>query len=179
MSASPSATHAASASREHHPDALQLLMAEHREVKTMFQQYQKLADAGGKGDERMLLASQICVALTVHTQMEEEILYPAARTVLTKDEDIVDEAYVEHAGAKSLIAQIKTMTSDQPLFDAKVKVLGEYIDHHVKEEETEFFPKLRKTRLDLDALAERLAARKTALMSQAEDAAQPAHTLQS
>jgi hemerythrin superfamily protein len=149
-------------------DALQLLMAEHREVKAMFQQYQKLADAGGRGDERMLIASQICVALTVHTQVEEEILYPAAREVLTRDEDIVDEAYVEHAGAKTLIAQIKTMTSDQPLFDAKVKVLGEYIDHHVKEEETEFFPKLRKTSMDLDAMGEQIAARKKQLMAMPE-----------
>ena len=146
-------------------DALQLLMAEHREVKAMFQQYQKLADAGGKGDERMLLASQICVALTLHTQVEEEILYPAARTVLTRDEDIVDEAYVEHAGAKTLIAQIKTMTSDQPMFDARVKVLGEYIDHHVREEENEFFPKLRKTSLDLAAMGEQIAARKHRLMA--------------
>ena len=168
MSATQPATHTKSASQPQHQDALQLLMAEHREVKAMFQHYQKLADAGGKGDERMLLASQICVALTVHTQMEEEILYPAARTVLTKDEDIVDEAYVEHAGAKSLIAQIKTMTSDQPLFDAKVKVLGEYIDHHVKEEETEFFPKLRKTALDLDAMGDQLAARKKQLMAMPE-----------
>jgi hemerythrin superfamily protein len=147
---------------------LQLLMAEHREVKAMFQRYQKLADAGGRGDERMLLASQICVALTVHTQMEEELLYPAAREVLAKDEDIVDEAYVEHAGAKNLIAQIKTMTSDQPLYDAKVKVLGEYIDHHVKEDESEFFPKLRKTALDLDAMGDRMAARKKQLMAQPE-----------
>jgi hemerythrin superfamily protein len=146
-------------------DALQLLMAEHREVKAMFQQYQKLADAGGKGDERMLLASQICVALTLHTQVEEEILYPAARTVLTRDEDIVDEAYVEHAGAKTLISQIKTMTSDQPMFDARVKVLGEYIDHHVREEENEFFPKLRKTSLDLAAMGEQIAARKHRLMA--------------
>ena len=168
MSATQPATHAKPASHPQHQDALQLLMSEHREVKAMFQQYQKLADAGGKGDERMLLASQICVALTVHTQMEEEILYPAARTVLTKDEDIVDEAYVEHAGAKSLIAQIKTMTSDQPLFDAKVKVLGEYIDHHVKEEETEFFPKLRKTALDLDAMGHQLTERKKQLMAMPE-----------
>ena len=167
MSATQPAAHAASTSQPHQ-DALQLLMAEHREVKTMFQRYQKLADAGGKGDERMLLASQICVALAVHTQVEEEILYPAARTVLTHDEDIVDEAYVEHAGAKSLVAQIKTMTSDQPLFDAKVHVLGEYIDHHVKEEETEFFPKLRKTSLDLDALGDQIAARKKQLMAMPE-----------
>jgi len=153
---------------ETHKDILQLLMAEHREVKAMFQQYRKLVDAGGKGDERMLIASQICVALTLHTQVEEEILYPAAREVLTRDEDLVDEAYVEHAGAKSLIAQIKTRTSDQPLFDAKVHVLGEYIDHHVREEENEFFPKLRKTTLDLDAMGERMLERRKALMAQPE-----------
>jgi hemerythrin superfamily protein len=165
MSATQPTSHASAALQDPAKDALQLLMAEHREVKAMFQRYQKLADAGGRGDECMLLASQICVALTVHTQMEEQVLYPAARTVLTRDEDIVDEAYVEHAGAKSLIAQIKTMTSDQPLYDAKVKVLGEYIDHHVKEEETEFFPKLRKTSLDLDAMGEQLAALKVKLMA--------------
>ena len=168
MSATHASASAHAASQPPHQDALQLLMAEHREVKAMFQQYEKLAEAGGKGDERMLLASQICVALTVHTQVEEEILYPAAREVLTKDEDIVDEAYVEHAGAKSLIAQIKTMTTDQPLFDAKVKVLGEYIDHHVKEEETEFFPKLRKTSLDLVAMGEQIAERKKQLMAMPE-----------
>ena len=155
-------------SQEPHKDILQLLMAEHREVKAMFDQYKKLADAGGKGDERMLLASQICVALTLHTQVEEEILYPAAREALTKDEDIVDEAYVEHAGAKTLIAQLKTMTSDQPLFDAKVKVLGEYVKHHVKEEEQPggIFAQAKKGDEDLDAMGERLKARKEELMAQ-------------
>lgn len=151
-------------------DALLSLMAEHSEVKALFQRFQKLADAGARDDDRMLLASQICVALTLHMQMEEEILYPAARTVLTQDKDTVDEAYVEHAGARTLIAQIKTMTTDQPLYDAKVKVLGEYVDHHVREEETEFFPKLRKTSLDLDAMGEHLAARKMQLMAQPEPA---------
>jgi hemerythrin superfamily protein len=168
MSITQPTTTARSSPQEAPPDALQLLMSEHREVKAMFQQYQKLADAGGKGDERMLLASQICVALTLHTQVEEEILYPAAREALTSDEDIVDEACVEHAGAKTLIAQLKTMTSDQPLFDAKVKVLGEYIDHHVKEEESEFFPKLRRTALDLEAMGERIAQRKRQLMAMPE-----------
>jgi hypothetical protein len=168
MSATQTTASAHASSQPPHQDALQLLMAEHREVKAMFEQYEKLAEAGGRGDERMLLASQICVALSVHTQVEEEILYPAARTVLTHDEDIVDEAYVEHASAKSLVAQIKTMTSDQPLFDAKVHVLGEYIAHHVKEEETEFFPKLRKTSLDLDALGDRIAERKKQLMAMPE-----------
>jgi hemerythrin superfamily protein len=150
-------------------DALQLLMADHREVKAMFQQYQKLADADEPEDERTLLANQICVALTVHTQIEEEILYPAARKVLTKDEDIVDEAYVEHAGAKNLIAQIRGMSHEEPLYDAKVKVLGEYIDHHVKEEESDFFPKLRKTSLDLDAMGAQLATRKNELMTTTDE----------
>jgi hemerythrin superfamily protein len=168
MPATPHPTPVHTGPQETHKDILQLLVAEHREVQAMFQQYRKLAEAGGKGDERMLLASQICVALTLHTQVEEEILYPAARVVLTRDEDLVDEAYVEHAGAKSLIAQIKTMTSDQPLFDAKVHVLGEYIAHHVKEEENEFFPKLRKTTLDLDAMGERMVELRKALMAQPE-----------
>ena len=152
-------------------DALQLLMADHHEVKAMFQQYQKLADADKPDDERTLLANQICAALTVHTQIEEEILYPAARAVLTKDEDMVDEAYVEHASAKNLIAQIKDADHDEPMYDAKVKVLGELIDHHVQEEETEFFPKLRKTSLDLDALGAQLAERKTRLMTETDDIA--------
>lgn len=150
------------------PDALHLLMAEHREVKAMFQRFHKLAEAGGRGDERMLLASQICVALALHAQVEEEILYPAAREVLAGDEEIVDEAWVEHAGAKTLIAQLKTMTSDQPLFDARVKVLGEYIDHHVREEESQMFPKLRKSPLDLEALGEQIAQRKKQLMAMPE-----------
>jgi len=165
MSTSQPATHAHAAQQDSSQDALQLLTADHREVKAMFQQYDKLAEAGGRGDERMLLASQICVALTLHAQVEEEILYPAARQALTSDEDLVDEAYVEHASAKSLVAQIKTMTSDQPLFDAKLKVLGEYVDHHVKEEEIELFPKLRKSRLDLGAMGERIAQRKKQLMA--------------
>ena len=169
MSAHPQATHGHAAAHETHQDALQLLMAEHREVKALFQQYQKLADAGGRGDERMLLASQICVALTAHTQMDEEILYPAAREVLTRDEDIVDEAYVEHAGAKGLIAQIKTMTSDQPLFDPKVKVTWVNTSPITSRKlESEFFPKLRKTALDLAAMGERMAARRQQLMAQPE-----------
>ena len=165
MPASPSATQAHAAQE---PDALQLLKAEHRDVRTMFRLYDKLAEAGGKGDERMLLASQICVALALHMQVEEEILYPAARRVLASREDIVDAAYVEHACAKSLVAQVKTMTSDQPLFDARVKVLGEYVAHHIREEENELFPKLREAALDLEAMGERIVARKRQLMATPE-----------
>ena len=168
MPASPPAPAADAASQATSTDIVQLLTAEHREVEAMFQHYHQLAEAGGKGNERMLLASQICVALTLHAQVEEEILYPAARTALASDDDLVDEAYVEHASAKSLVAQLKTMTSDQPLFDARVKVLGEYIDHHVQEEESRFFPKLRKTGLDLEAMGERIIERKKQLMAMPE-----------
>jgi len=168
MPASPPAPAAHAATHATSTDIVQLLTAEHREVEAMFQHYHQLAEAGGKGDERMLLASQICVALTLHTQLEEEILYPAARTVLASDGDLVDEAYVEHASAKSLVAQLKTMTSDQPLFDAKVKVLGEYVDHHVREEEDQLFPRLRRSALDLQGMGARMVERKKQLMAMPE-----------
>ena len=167
MPASRPAPHAHVASHDS-PDILQLLTAEHREVKAMFQHYHRLAEAGGKGDERMLLASQICVELTLHTQVEEEILYPAARAALLHDGELVDEAYVEHASAKSLVSQVKTMTSDQPLFDARVKVLGEYVDHHVREEENELFPRVRKAALDLQDMGARMAERRKQLMAMPE-----------
>jgi len=168
MPASQPAPHPHAASHDTSRDILQLLAAEHREVKAMFQHYHQLAEAGGKGEDRMLLASQICVALTLHAQVEEEILYPAARTALAHDADLVDEAYVEHASAKSLVAQIKTMTSDQPLFDARVKVLSEYVGHHVREEENELFPKLRKAALDLQAMGAHMAQRRQQLMAMPE-----------
>jgi hemerythrin-like domain-containing protein len=101
----------------------------------------------------------------VHATIEEEIFYPAAREGI-KDEDLVDEATVEHASAKDLIAQIQQSEPDEELYDAKVKVLGEYIDHHVKEEEGELFPQARRAKLDLDALGEQLLERKSELMSE-------------
>ena len=152
-------------------DAIQLLMNDHREVKAMFQQYRKLVDSGGSDDDKMLLAEQICVALTVHTQLEEEVFYPASREVLTDDHGVVDEAYVEHASAKALVAQIKDATPDSPLYDAKVTVLDEYIDHHVHEEETTLFPKLRGSSLDLAQLGARMAQRKIELMSETGETA--------
>jgi hemerythrin-like domain-containing protein len=101
----------------------------------------------------------------VHAQIEEEIFYPAAREAL-KEQDLIDEATVEHASAKDLIAQIEQAQAGDELFDAKVIVLGEYIKHHVKEEHNEMFPKLKKTKLDLKALGEQLAERKEALMAE-------------
>ena len=144
------------------PDAVKLLMADHKEVKGLFAQYHKLIDADAGADKRQALAQQICAMLTVHATVEEEIFYPAARTALD-DEDMLDEAEVEHASAKELIAQIESMGADDDLYDAKVTVLGEYIDHHVKEEEGEMFPKCRKSAMDLGALGEELDARKAEL----------------
>ena len=137
----------------------------------LFKQYDKLADARASNSDREALAGQICMLLTVHATCEEEIFYPAARAA-NVDSDLLDEAEVEHASAKDLIAQIRAMAPGEELYDAKVKVLGEYIDHHVEEEEGEMFPKCRKSDMDLAGLAERLAARKAELMEDEEEMAQ-------
>ena len=141
-------------------DAIALLEADHRQVEGWFDDYQAL-DAD---DAKKALADKICLALKVHTQIEEELFYPPAREA-TGDTDLLDEAVVEHAGAKTLIAEIEAMRPGQPLYDAKVKVLGEQVRHHVEEEETELFPEVRETKIDLDALGAKLAARKAELMA--------------
>jgi hemerythrin superfamily protein len=153
-------------------DATALLMRDHAEVKKLFKQYEKLADAEAGGDERQALAEQICAMLTVHATIEEEIFYPAAREAEVES-DLLDEAEVEHASAKELIAQIQGMGPDDELYDAKVTVLGEYIDHHVQEEEGEIFPKCRKAGMDLADLAQQLSERKAELMEE-EGEGQPA-----
>jgi hypothetical protein len=143
-------------------DAIKLLKDDHREVKAWFKEYEKLEDDG----EKQALANKICLALTVHTQIEEEIFYPAARGEID-DDDLLDEAEVEHASAKQLIAEIQGMKVGDRLFDAKVTVLGEYIDHHVEEEESEMFPESRDSDLDLKTLGIQLAERKAELMAAA------------
>ena len=147
-------------------DATVLLQRDHADVKKLFRQYEKLADAEADGEERQALAMQICQMLTVHATIEEEIFYPAAREAEVED-DLLDEAEVEHASAKDLIAQIHAMDPHDDLYDAKVKVLGEYIDHHVKEERNEMFPKARAARkLDLVAMRDEIEARKEELMAE-------------
>lgn len=143
-------------------DAISLLKADHKEVKTYFKQYEGLKDEA----EKQALADKICRVLTVHAQIEEEIYYPAARAAID-DHDLLDEAEVEHGSAKQLIAEIQAMKAADRLFDAKVTVLGEYIDHHVEEEEKEMFPESRSSDLDLKALGAQLAERKAELMAQA------------
>jgi hemerythrin-like domain-containing protein len=150
------------------PDACSLLDTDHKNVKKMFTAYEELAHsrAAGAPDKKRELAQQICMELTVHTQIEEEIFYPAVREAI-KDTDLLDEAEVEHASAKDLIAQLQDATDIDEKFDAKVKVLGEYIDHHVKEERNELFPKARAAHgLDLVGMREQLAQRKEELMAE-------------
>ena len=148
-------------------DACDLLDADHRNVKKMFKQYEELSQSRARNvsQKKKDLAEQICMELTVHAQIEEEIFYPALRDAL-KDTDMLDEAQVEHDTAKDLIAQIQASEPDD-MYDAKVKVLGEYIDHHVKEERNEMFTKARASRkLDLVSMRDELEARKEELMSE-------------
>jgi hemerythrin superfamily protein len=142
-------------------DAIALLTADHREVEKYFADFEKARTDKRKGE----LAAKICLALKVHTQIEEESFYPTSRQYLD-DEDIVDEAVVEHASAKELIAQIEAMEPGDELYDAKVKVLSEMIEHHVKEEEKEYFPQVKKTDMDLQAIGAQMAARKKELMAE-------------
>lgn len=155
-------TRRSSASAKKPADAIALLKADHKEVDAMFKAYDKTDDDAKKQE----LANNICMALTVHAQIEEEIFYPAAYEALDEDgDDLLDEAEVEHASCKALIAEIEAMSVGEPLFDAKIKVLGEYIKHHVEEEETELFPECRDAKMDLKALGEQLAIRKQELMA--------------
>ena len=144
-------------------DAVDLLIADHREVHGLFVDYKKLVERHAGADERQPLAEEICTMLTVHTAIEEELFYPAAREAQV-DSALLDEAEVEHQSLKDLIAQLRAMGGDEPLYDAKVTVLGEYVDHHVKEERDELFPKA-KANLDLGALGDQLRERQEALQN--------------
>lgn len=142
-------------------DAIAMLTAEHREVKQMFEQFEQMTDRAKVSKKK--LADQICEALILHTAIEEEIFYPAVREAVDEAEDKLDEALVEHASAKDLIAQIQEMDPGDELYDAKVKVLSEQVEHHVEEEEKEMFPMAKKGGLDLAALGEEMAQRKQEL----------------
>ena len=140
-------------------DAVDLLDADHVAVKKLFQQFNKLAESDAPAEQRKQVAHRICLELTVHAQVEEELFYPPVREATGKD-DLMDEADVEHASAKDLIAQIGDMQADESHFNAKVKVLGEMIDHHVTEEREKMFPEARKSGLDLVAMVPQLEERK-------------------
>lgn len=151
-------------------DAVDLLDADHKLAQKLFLDYQALCDDGAPSKDRQKLALKICQDLTVHTQIEEEIFYPALRGHI-RDEDLLDEANVEHQSAKDLIAQIEQASEVDDMFDARVKVLGEYIDHHVKEERNELFPQARDSGVDLVSLGELLRLRKVDLMEEQTAAA--------
>lgn len=146
-------------------DAIALLKADHRAVEELFEKFE-----GAKGDGvKQKIALQICLELTVHAQIEEEIFYPACEGKI--DEDLLKEAYVEHDGAKVLIAEIEAGTPSDDFYDAKVKVLSEQIEHHVEEEEKRMegmFSQARKAGLDMDALGDQLLARKKELTASYE-----------
>jgi hypothetical protein len=147
------------------PDAIALLKADHREVEELFEKFEKASSDGTKRK----LAERICMELTVHAMIEEEIFYPACEGKI--EEDLIKEAYVEHDGAKVLIAEIEAGGPDDEFYDAKVKVLSEQIEHHVEEEEKRMegmFSQARKAGLDMDALGEQLRARKEELIAQYE-----------
>ena len=144
------------------PDAIALLKADHRKVEELFAAFEKASGDGRK----QKLAEQICMELTVHTKIEEDVFYPACEGAV--EQDLLDEAYVEHDGAKVLIAEIEAGGPDDEFYDAKVKVLSEMIEHHVEEEEKRvegMFAQARKAGLDMDDLGERMAMEKEELMA--------------
>jgi hemerythrin superfamily protein len=151
-------------------DAIKLLTEDHRKVEDLFEQFEK---ASGN-DRKEKIARQICTELKVHAMLEEEIFYPALRGKI--DDDDLDEAYVEHDGAKVLINDIEAGGPDAEFYDAKVKVLQEQIEHHVKEEEKQsdnIFQQARAADVDLEALGEQMAARKAELMEAADEGGLP------
>jgi hypothetical protein len=151
-------------------DAIALLKADHRTVEELFEKFEATSSKSSK----QKLARQICTELKIHTMIEEEIFYPAFRGKI--EEDTLDEAYVEHDGAKVLINDIEAGSSADEFYDAKVKVLSEEIEHHVHEEEMRgegMFAQCRKTDVDLVALGDAMLARKEELMVQAKSAGLP------
>ena len=144
-------------------DAIELLKKDHDDVDKLFKDYDELVEGEASPEDRRLMSTRICGMLAVHAMIEEEIFYPAARAARV-DAALLDEAQIEHGSMKELIAHIGEAAATQPLYDARVKVLGEYVRHHVEEEEGELFPACEKAGLNLDALADRLRKRKAALM---------------
>ena len=152
------------ASRQKKMDAIALLKADHRKVEDLFAQFEKARDR----DRKEKLVKQICMELSIHTMIEEEIFYPTCAGQV-KDDDLLEEAYVEHDGAKVLVAELMNSGPDNEFFDAKVHVLSEMIKHHVKEEEKRsegLFAEAKDAGLDMDGLGERLMQRKQELMEE-------------
>jgi len=143
------------------PDAIALLRADHKTVSDLFEKFEGTRSPARK----KALVAQICAELTAHARIEEEIFYPAVKQAL-RDKELVPEATIEHATLKSLIAQVEGVEPDGEMFDAKVRVMSEYVKHHVKEEQNEMFPKVKASKLDLADLGSQMAMRKQELIAQ-------------
>ena len=146
--------------------AVELLKEQHDKVKKAFKEFEKLGREDAEAQQQ--LVQRVCEDLKLHTTLEEELFYPAAREAID-DEDILNEAQVEHETAKMLIEQLENMGPEDPNFHATFTVLGEYVVHHVKEEEGEMFPQVKKTDLDLEELGSRMRSRMQALMGRMEE----------
>jgi hemerythrin-like domain-containing protein len=155
---------AKSTHRTRMPEPMEMLMEDHRKVQKMFKQFEKLKDQDDEQSKRDLV-EQTCAELKVHTAIEEEIFYPAAREAL-EEGDLVAEAFVEHASAKDLIAKLEGMDAGGEEYDATFTVLGEYVNHHIEEEQDQMFPKMKKGDLDWDELAQQMQQRKQALQEE-------------
>ena len=177
-----------SGARTSSDDALHLLAEDHKKVIEMFDDFEEMKEENSDDEEAMqLLVETACAELTVHTQVEEEVFYPAAREAID-DMDLLDEAEVEHAAARQLITELAAMQPGDDLYAAKFTVLGEYVKHHIHEEEKELFPKLKKAHIDLVELGEEIRQRKLELQDELgvpsvdedeeddEDAASPSKT---
>ncbi len=149
-----------SSSKPKAKDATAMLRADHQLVSKLFDEY----EASRSASKKMQIVSQICSELSVHAQLEEEIFYPAVKEAL-KDTELVPEATVEHATLKELISQVEGVEPDGEMFDAKIKVLGEYVKHHVKEEQNEMFPKAKASKLDMLELGAQMASRKEEILA--------------
>lgn len=149
-------------------NAIDILTQDHDKVKKLFQEYRRVMKSNGSDREKEDIVREACDALTVHTMVEEEILYPMARSVLD-DQEVMDEAEVEHMGAKDLIAQLESMEPGDDLYDAKFIVLGEQVKHHIQEEEGKIFPKLKKAKIDLEQIGMEIHRYKTDLEEDMQD----------
>jgi len=149
-------------------DAIEMLTDDHRRVDELFEEYESSKDEA-EDEAKQALVARICLELTVHATVEEQVFYPAAREAIDPERsDMLDEAEVEHASVKDLIEQLSGMSPSDVLYDAKVKVLGEYVKHHVEEEEGEIFPAMRDSEIDLEALGSEIETRKEELREELE-----------